>query len=402
MSKSSWNAASAAAPGTDPTPDPARTATRVAEGFRQAFGARPAWIVRAPGRVNLIGEHTDYNEGFVLPMAIDRAVFLAVRPRADQHVRLCSIDYRQTVEFDLDGLERAGPAWGEYAKAVAWALLEAGHTLRGWEGAMLGEVPVGAGLSSSAAVELAVARAFATASGLAWDPPTMARLAQRAENERIGVGCGIMDQLTSACGLAQHALRIDCRTLEIEPVAMPESASVLVLDTGTRRGLVDSAYNQRRQECRRGAEAFGLSSLRDLTEEVFVAGEGRLGPLLARRVRHVLSENARTLQAMQALRAGDCKGMGCLMAESHASLRDDYEVSSPALDAMVEIASAQPGVWGARMTGAGFGGCAVALVERETAAENGRAIAVRYRERMQVQPVIYVCRAAQGASVSPA
>jgi galactokinase len=384
------------------TPSPVWSAAeRVARGFARAFSGKPAWIVQAPGRVNLIGEHTDYNNGFVLPMAVDRAVFIGLRSRADRRVRLESLDYRQWVEFDLDNLEHVGAGWGEYVKAVAWALQGAGHRLRGWEGVMLGEVPVGAGLSSSAAVELAVARTFAAASDIPWDAAAMARLAQRAENEWIGVACGIMDQLTSACGVAQHALRIDCRSLDVEPVPLPESVSVLVLDTGTRRGLVTSAYNQRREECRQGAQAFGLGSLRDLKEEAFAAGEGRLDPVVRRRVRHVLSENARTLQAVQALRDQDCEGVGRLMAESHASLRDDYEVSSPALDAMVEIASAQPGCWGARMTGAGFGGCAVALVEREAAQTAARAIASAYQARMKLQPAVYVCRAADGAGILP-
>jgi galactokinase len=380
---------------------PGKGAERVARGFVQAFAREPSWIVQAPGRVNLIGEHTDYNDGFVLPMAIDRAVWIALSPRTDLRVRIDSLDYKQTIEFDLHALQRGGPTWGEYARGVAWAMQAAGHRLRGWEGVLSGEVPVGAGLSSSAALELATARAFAVASDIAWDALAMARLAQRAENEWVGVACGIMDQLASACGLTQHALRVDCRSLEIDPVPLPECMSVLVLDTGTRRGLVGSAYNQRREECQRGAQAFGLNSLRDLTESAFAFGEGRLDPLVRRRVRHVLSENARTLRAVQALRDQDMDLVGRLMAESHASLRDDYEVSSPALDAMVEIAAAQRGCWGARMTGAGFGGCAVALVERDAAQVAGRVIASEYRARMGLQPAVYVCRAADGAGVLP-
>ena len=376
-------------------------AERVARGFAHAFGDEPVWTVQAPGRVNLIGEHTDYNDGFVLPMAIDRGVWIAFRPRADRRIRLESLDYRQSIEFDLNSLRHGGAAWGEYAKAVAWVLQAEGHPLRGWEGVMSGEVPVGAGLSSSAALELATARALALASDIAWDAPAMARVAQRAENEWVGVACGIMDQLASACGLAQHALLIDCRSFEIKPVLLPESMSVLVLDTGTRRGLVTSAYNRRREECQAGAQAFGVSSLRDLTHDVFAAGEARLDPVVRRRVRHVLSENARTLSAVQALRDQNMGQVGRLMAESHVSLRDDHEVSSPALDAMVEIASAQPGCWGARMTGAGFGGCAVALVESESAQVAGQAIASAYQERMKRQPSVYVCRAADGAGVLP-
>ena len=378
-----------------------RGAERVASGFARVLAGKPTWIVQAPGRVNLIGEHTDYNDGFVLPMAIDRAVWIALRPRSDRRVRIDSLDLRQSVEFDLDALQHGGAAWGEYPKAVAWAMQAEGHRLRGWEGVLSGEVPIGAGLSSSAAMELATARAFAIASDLAWDAPAMARLAQRAENEWVGVACGIMDQLASACGLAQHALLIDCRSLEIKPVLLPECVSVLVLDTGTRRGLVTSAYNRRREECQAGAQAFGVSSLRDLTQEGFAAGEARIDAVVRRRVRHVLSENARTLRAVQALRDLDMGQVGRRMAESHVSLRDDYEVSSPALDAMVEIAGTQPGIWGARMTGAGFGGCAIALVEREAALAAGQAIASAYQERMKLQPAVYVCRAADGAGVPP-
>ena len=366
-------------------------------GFAARFRQPPEWIVRAPGRVNLIGEHTDYNDGFVLPMAIDRAVWIALRPRADQLVRLESLDFHETLEFDLQALGHGGPGWGEYPKGIAWALQQSGRRLRGWEGVISGEVPLGAGLSSSAAVELATARAFAAVADLEWDPPAMAQLAQRAENEWVGVACGIMDQLTSACGLADHALRIDCRSLEIEPVPLPESASVLVLDTGTRRDLVSSAYNQRREECRTGAQAFGLTSLRDLTEEAFAAGQGRLEPVIRRRVRHVLNENARTLRAVQALRQRELELAGRLMVQSHASLRDDFEVSSPALDAMVEIAAAQPGCWGARMTGGGFGGCAVALVDREAAGAAGPRITAAFRERTGIQAAVYICRAAGGA-----
>jgi galactokinase len=372
----------------------------VTSGFVDRFNRAATWVVRAPGRVNLIGEHTDYNDGFVLPMAIDRAVWIALSPRADARVRVHSLDFLQEIEFDLGALERGGPGWGEYLKAVAWALQAAGHTLHGWDGVISGEVPRGAGLSSSAALELATARAFAATSALAWDPPAMARLAQQAENEWVGVACGIMDQLTSACGRTDHALLIDCRSLDIDPVPLPPAASVLVLDTGTRRGLVTSAYNRRRQECRAGAEAFGLVSLRDLSADAFARGEGRLEDPIRRRVRHILTENARTLEASRALRGAEVERVGQLMLASHASLRDDFEVSSPALDAMVEIAAAQPGCWGARMTGAGFGGCAVALVERAGEAEVGERIAAEYRRRTGQAPAVYVCRAAEGASLS--
>lgn len=376
-------------------------AERARHAFTTRFGQEPEWIVRAPGRVNLIGEHTDYNEGFVLPMAIDRAVWIAVRPRPDSLVRVHSLDFREDMQFDLGALVRSGPGWGAYLEGVAWALRAAGHALRGWEGVIAGDVPLAAGLSSSAAVELAAARAFAAVSPLTWDPPAMARQAQRAENEWVGVACGIMDQLTSACGIAGHALQIDCRTLAIEPVPLPLQLVVLVLDTGTRRGLVTSDYNQRRHECRQGAAAFGLESLRDLTAEAFSGGEAALGDPIRRRVRHVLSENRRTLEAAQALREGDLERAGRLMLESHASLRDDFEVSSPALDAMVEAARSQEGCWGARMTGAGFGGCAVALVDGQRALPIADRIAAGYLRATGWTAAVHVCRASDGASAHP-
>ena len=232
------------------------------EAFRHRWEAEPAVVVRAPGRVNLIGEHTDYNDGFVLPMAIDRAVWIALRPRPDRRVVLHSLNFGDLTDFALGGFEKGGPAWGEYVKGVAWSLSQAGHELSGWEGVLSGDIPIGAGLSSSAAIEVATARAFAEVSHLTWDPAAMARAAQRAENEWVGVPCGIMDQLTSACGREGHALLIDCRTLEVTPVPLPDGASIVILDTGTRRALAASAYEERRRQCRQAADFFGLSALR--------------------------------------------------------------------------------------------------------------------------------------------
>src|SRR5574340_138429 len=213
----------------------------VAEHFKGRFGAQPRWVVRAPGRVNLIGEHTDYNDGFVLPLAIDRAVWIGLRARSDRRVLAHSVDYNEDNEFSLADLQRGKPSWVEYLKGTAWSLQEAGCELQGWEGVVMGDVPVGAGLSSSAALETATARAFAAVSGFDWDPAPMAKLCQRAENQWVGVNCGIMDQLVSAAGRARHALLIDCRSLETQPVPFPDGSAVVVLDTSTRRGLVDSA-----------------------------------------------------------------------------------------------------------------------------------------------------------------
>ncbi len=367
--------------------------------FARRFAGPPRWVVRAPGRVNLIGEHTDYNDGFVLPLAIDRAVWIALRPRQDRTVAVYSVDYDQAGEFSLDGLQRGKTGWIEYLKGTAWSLQEAGHRLTGWEGVLTGDVPLGAGLSSSAALEMATARAFAAAGNLAWEPAAMARLAQRAENQWVGVNCGIMDQLISAAGRAGHALLIDCRSLDMEPVPLPPGAAVVVLDTATRRGLVDSAYNERRGQCEAAARAFGVPALRDVTIECFQRSADALDAAARRRARHVITENDRTLQAADAMRRGDAAELGRLMQQSHRSLRDDYEVSSDALNAMVECASAQEGCYGARMTGAGFGGCAIALVRAETAADFVARTAAAYQTKTGQTPAVYVCRASNGAEV---
>ncbi|MDQ4078748.1 MAG: galactokinase, partial [Chloroflexota bacterium] len=353
----------------------------------------------APGRVNLIGEHTDYNDGFVLPMAIDRAVWIALRAREDRRVVLYSLDFEEGLEFSLEGLQRGDEEWGEYVKGVAWALQEAGYELRGWEGVMAGDVPRGAGLSSSAALELAVARAFAAVSELPWEEVTMAQLGKKAENEWVGVSCGIMDQLISAAGEADHALLIDCRSLETEAVPLPPGTAVVVLDTATRRGLVSSAYNERRAQCQAAAEFFGVPALRDVTLEQFEAHADEMEEVTRRRARHVVSENERTLAAAEAMQAGDAVALGRLMNASHASLRDDFEVSSDALNTMVESARAEDSCYGARMTGAGFGGCAVALVEAEAVEAFAERVAERYHARTGLAPNVYVCHASDGAEV---
>ncbi len=368
--------------------------------FERRFGTPPSLVVRAPGRVNLIGEHTDYNDGFVLPMAIDRAVWIAVRPRSDQHVVGYSIEYDQTVEFSLGDIRRnEGAGWGEYLKGVAWALQKAGHTLQGWEGVVAGDVPIGAGLSSSAALEMATARAFAATSGLPWNPARMARIGQRAENEWVGVNCGIMDQTISAAGKANHALLIDCRSLETEAVPLPPNTVVVVLDTATRRGLVDSAYNERRAQCDAAARIFGVPALRDVSVTQFESQADQLDDLSRRRVRHVVTENARTLQAAEAMRQGDAVELGRLMDASHISLRDDFEVSSDELNAMVTCAHQASSCYGARMTGAGFGGCAVALVRADAAPAFSAAVAACYQAATGIKPNVYICTATNGAEV---
>ena len=363
----------------------------VSDKFEERFGERPSHVVHSPGRVNLIGEHTDYNDGFVLPMIIDRAVWMALRPRTDDgHVSVYSFDYEETAEFNLANFQHESAHWLEYIKGVAYALQAAGYQLQGWEGVMAGNVPRGAGLSSSAALEVAAARAFTAVSNLTWDAAKMAQLAQIAENEWVGVNCGIMDQMVSAAGKPHHALLIDCRSLATELVKLPEATAVVIMDTNTRRGLVDSAYNERRQQCETAAAYFGVPALRDVSLTTFAAKGDRLDKLIWQRARHVISENERVLTAVAAMHRNDPHQLGQLMNASHDSLRDDYAVSSHELNVIVEIAQAQAGCYGARMTGAGFGGCAVALVQAEKAAPFAQVVAAQYKLAAQLTPNIYI------------
>jgi galactokinase len=374
-------------------------ADQVAGAFRSRFGADPAFLVRSPGRVNLIGEHTDYNEGFVLPMAIDRAVWIALRARAGRELVAVSLDFSEEKSFSLDHPARGDAGWVEYLKGIAWALGEAGHRLAAWEGVLTGDVPIGAGLSSSAALEMAAARAFAAVSGLAWDPVLMAKLARRAENEWVGVGCGIMDPLIIGAGREGHAVLIDCRSLAMRPVPLPPGTAIAVLDTSTRRELTGSAYNERRAQCEEAARALGVTALRDVTPATLEARGAALPDVIRRRARHIVGENARTLDAAEAMPAGDARRLGRLMNESHLSMRDDFQISTHALDAMVECAQAAPGCHGARMTGGGFGGCVVALVDEVTAPAFLAEVGARYLERTGLTPSLYQCRPQAGATV---
>ena len=369
--------------------------------FHDRFGDDPAFVVRAPGRVNLIGEHTDYNDGFVMPMAIDREVWIALRPRPDRRVMVASLDMGETDVFDLDHLEHNQAQWLEYIKGVAWALQERGYTLAGWEGMMSGNVPIGAGLSSSAAVELAAARAFGAVAQIEWNSVTMARIGQLAENRWMGVNSGIMDQMISAAGHEEHALLIDCRTLEIEVAPLPEQVAVVILDTNTRRGLVDSAYNERRQQCETAAAYFQVTALRDVNLATFQERGNGLDEVVRRRVRHVITENDRVLQAKEAMHKDNPVALGDLLNASHRSLRDDFEVSSLALDTMVALAQDHRACYGARMTGAGFGGCAVALVDANAGSIQGfiQQVGDGYQARMGLTPDIFACRAVGGASI---
>lgn len=367
------------------------------QAFSTYFNAKPEFIVRAPGRVNLIGEHTDYNDGFVLPMAIDRAVWMALTPRSDSIIRVHSLDLDVDAEFNLRDLTK-GAGWIEYIKGVAYELQKDGHELRGFDAVMTGDVPRGAGLSSSAAVELATARAFAAVCGFEWNAAHMARISQKAENEWVGVNCGIMDQMASAASEEGYALFLDCRTLEYRHAPLPQNTSVVILDTSTRRGLVDSAYNERRSQCEEAARWFGVKALRDVSALNLEQRGHELSDIVLKRARHIVTENERVLDAVQAMKTGDVKRLGALFNASHASLRDDFEVTNTALNQIVECAQEQSSCYGARMTGAGFGGCAVALVQEESAKEFTHLVSAAYKQKSGLDASVYVCKASAGAN----
>lgn len=372
---------------------------RVQKAFEETFDGPPSFIIRAPGRVNIIGEHTDYNDGFVLPMAIDRAVWIALRPRYDGRVFLRSLEKETPTEFDLSDIQHTNEGWSEYVKGMAVMLQDAGYQLQGWEGVLSSDVPVGSGLSSSAALEMAAGRAFAAVSGFPFKGAEMARLGQRTENEWVGAKTGIMDQMISANGRRDYALLIDCRDLSTEIFPLPPGTTILIMDTMTRHSHTESGYNERRASCEKAAAHFGATHLRDVTLEELQEAEAALDEVTYRRARHVISENQRVMDAVAAMAAGDALALGRLMNASHASLRDDFEVTNEALDVMAAAAQELPGCFGARMTGGGFGGCAVALVEEAKAQEVAATVARTYEAATGLKPDIFVTSATDGTAV---
>jgi galactokinase len=378
---------------------------RADEAFRAAFAVEPTLRVQAPGRVNLIGEHTDYNDGFVLPCAIDFGTVIAARARDDDQVQIVAADCDGAIDrFRLGGdiARRDDADWSNYARGMVSMLLsaqrEAGPPPRGADLAVAGNVPQGAGLSSSASFEVAVGQAFKSLYGLALDPTTLARLAQRAENEFVGCNCGIMDQLISARGEAGHALLIDCRSLATRAVPLPPDLAVMIVHSRVKRGLVDSEYNTRRRQCEAAARHYGVAALRDVDLAALQAGSAGLDEVCYRRARHIVTENARTLAAAEALAVGDLASLGRLMAASHASMRDDFEITVPAIDSLVDILQAAIGSeGGARMTGGGFGGCVVALMPAARVAAAQAVVEAGYRAPGGETATVWVCRASAGA-----
>ncbi len=367
--------------------------------FEKTFEEKPQFVIRSPGRVNLIGDHTDYNDGFVFPLAVDYAVWLALSPSSDMNITLFAGDLNESGTFNLETFHNTKSGWLEYVKGVAFSLQEKNFSLSGWKGCILSNLPIGAGLSSSAALEMAIIKAFAAVSQFSIEPEEMALLGQRAENEWVGMNCGIMDQLASAGGISNHALFIDCRTIEFEAVPLSHNSLVAILDTSTRRKLVASDYNARRQQCESASQFFKIPTLRDLSLEQLETNISMMDKTVGKRALHVVSENNRVLSAVDFLKKNDLKATGRLLLESHESLRDLFEVSSPALDQIVEAALESQGCYGARMTGAGFGGCAVALVEKDASEVFREQVIQRYQEKSGLKAQIYLTPATNGTEL---
>ncbi len=374
--------------------------------FIDLFGEAPQYLVRAPGRVNLIGEHTDYNDGYVFPCAIERSIWMAASPRSDGQVRAYALNFQKSSTFSLETIEKAqnpDESWSDYLRAIAAILQREGYPLIGLNIVTYGTVPIASGLSSSASMLVAGALLFASAAGVEIDLKRLALLAQRAEIEFVGVNVGIMDQFISALGRRDHALFIDTRTLDYEAVPLPsEGVQIVIADTNKKRGLVDSEYNTRRAECEQAVAILksnlpSITALRDVTIAEFERYADTLPEVVRKRAKHVITENTRVLESVNALKSGDITRFGELMNASHESLKDDYAVSCAELDALAGASRSIEGVYGARMTGAGFGGCTVSLVA-DSAVEAFKAqVPALYRAATGLDTTIYTTKAEQGA-----
>jgi galactokinase len=375
--------------------------------FREEFSGEPDLIIQAPGRVNLIGEHTDYNAGFVFPAAIDRWLVLAARKREDDLAVIHSAAHGEKVSFNVNETPERHGNWGDYPQGVVREFQKLGHTLSGFDAVLAGDVPVGAGLSSSAAVEMAVGKSLLEMNDIEMSGPDLALLGQRAENQFVGVNCGIMDQFVSGNASEGHALFLDCRDLSYEHVPLAsEGVRIVICNSRVTRGRTDSAYNDRRGSCEEGVAQLSKASgqhfdaLRDVSMETLEENSLALSPNVYRRCRHVVSEIERTRKAVELLKSDNLVGFGQLMAQSHNSLRIDYEVSGEELDLLVQIARGVSGVLGARMTGAGFGGCTVNLVEEDALDAFEATVGREYNLKTGLDPEIYVCKAVAGAGIA--
>ena len=376
---------------------------RAADGFLRRFGRSPRFAAVAPGRVNLIGEHTDYSGGFVLPMAIERQTLIVADPAESNEATVVSSQMGQETTFSVDdSLAPGEPAWANYVKGVVAGCLDQGMTPGGFDALVDSTVPVGGGLSSSAALEVATATLIEAMAGRTLDPGAKALLCQRAEHDFAAMPCGIMDQSIAVRGKADHAMLLDCRSLEVRHVPLTDPAvTVLIINSNVKHELTGSEYPQRRHQCEQAAQALGVRALRDVTMPILAAAKATLDAVVYRRAHHVVAENRRTLDAADALAAGDWPAMGRLMYESHASMRHDFEISCPELDLLVELAGALGeggGVFGSRMTGGGFGGCTVSLVDADLVDSIGQHIHRRYAEQTGIEPTVFATRPAAGAA----
>lgn len=375
----------------------------VATSFEKTFGYQPEIYVQAPGRVNIIGEHTDYNDGFVLPCAIDYQTMTAAAKRDDRIIRVVAADYQNECdEFSLDDEITFLPEkmWANYIRGVVKFLLQRGFSFDGCDIAVSGNVPQGAGLSSSASLEVVVGQTLKALYQLAISQQEIALNGQQAENQFVGCNCGIMDQLISACGDKGHALLIDCRSLDLLPISIPNDVVVMIINSNKQRGLVGSEYNTRRQQCEEAAQLFGVKALRDVTYDEFLQKQHLLSPMVAKRAKHVISENERTLAAAKALTQNDLLQLSQLMAQSHISMRDDFEITVKEIDTLVEIVKSVLGTQGGvRMTGGGFGGCVVALMQQQFVQPVIAAVEAEYQKATGLAASIYVCQPSSGANV---
>ncbi|MEQ4923299.1 galactokinase [Proteus hauseri] len=378
----------------------------VTRSFSAAFGYTPTHFIQAPGRVNLIGEHTDYNDGFVLPCAINYQMVVATAKRNDNLIRVIAVDYHNEIdEFYLDKPIEflADKMWANYVRGVIHFLQQEHYDFHGMDIAISGDVPQGAGLSSSAALEVAIGQTVKALYQLPISQKAIALNGQKAENQFVGCNCGIMDQLISACGEENHALLIDCRSLDTTAVTMPENIVVMIVNSNKKRGLVDSEYNTRRKQCEDAAKILNVAALRDASLADLQTKKAIMSDVVYRRARHVITENERTLQAADALRQGNLPVLSQLMAQSHQSMRDDFEITVTEVDTLVDIIKSVIGEQGGvRMTGGGFGGCVVALVTPDLVSKVTDAVGSQYHSKTGLKETIYVCSASQGAGYSEA
>lgn len=374
---------------------------KTAQAFEDQFGYKPDTVVQAPGRVNLIGEHTDYNDGFVLPCAINYETVISCHKRSDNLVRVIAVDYNnEQDQFLLNPSIEKHPnyQWANYVRGVIQYIVKYSEDIRGVDLAISGNVPQGAGLSSSASLEVAIGKMFQVLYDLPFDGKKIALIGQEAENKYVGCNCGIMDQLISALGQAQHALLIDCRSLEALPISIPKDLAVVIINSNIKRGLVDSEYNTRRKQCEAAAKALGVNALRDASLVDLLQIKSSLDPLVFKRAHHVITENERTLKAAYALANEDYPLLSKLMAESHNSMRDDFEITVPAIDYLVKIIQDVIGnEGGVRMTGGGFGGCVVALVPKNKVDEVKDVVNQNYHKKFNIKEDFYICQPSEGA-----